>query len=446
ETVVLLNAFWPRLEEIWDDTPVKRAIVVDIASPFSWPFRTLIRMVQKRHGEYVKPPRRPDVFDFDALIDRYPPLPPTVSIDPHDVCLFQYTGGTTGVPKAAMLTHRNLVANTMQISAWFTRAEPQNEILMAAIPFFHVYGMTTCMIYGLYQSFEVVMLPRPRPVDNVMKLLQKTRTTLFPGVPTLYTAINNHPDVQKYDLSSIKACLSGAAPLPLEVQQTFERLTGGRLVEGYGLTEAAPVTHCNPLFGTRKEGSIGVPFPDVEARIVDIESGKDQPPGQEGELVVRGPQVMKGYWNRPDETAATIRDGWLFTGDMARMDEDGFFYIVDRKKDIIIASGFNILPREVEEVLYQHPKVLEAVVAGIPDPYRGETVKAYIVLKEGETATAEEIIAYCKENLAAYKVPTAVEFRSELPKTLVGKILRRVLVEEEIKKQQQQQGAGDEGA
>ncbi len=444
ETVVLLNSFFPRLEEIWQDTPVKRAIVVDIAAPFAWPFRTLIRFVQKRHGEYFKPPRRPDVLDFDALIDRYPPLPPTVKINSDDVCLFQYTGGTTGVPKAAMLTHLNLVANAMQIASWFTKAEPQHEVLMAAIPFFHVYGMTTCMIYGLYQSFEIVLVPRPRPVDIVMKLLQKTRSTVFPGVPTLYTAINNHPDVQKYDLSSVKACLSGAAPLPVEVQQTFERLTGGRLVEGYGLTEAAPVTHCNPLFGTRKEGSIGIPMPDVEARIVDLETGEDRPAGEDGELVVRGPQVMKGYWNRPEETAETIRDGWLFTGDMAKMDEDGFFYIVDRKKDIIIASGFNVLPREIEEVLYQHPKVREAVVAGIPDPYRGETPKAYIVLKEGETATPDEILEFCRKNLAAYKVPTAVEFRDDLPKTMVGKILRRVLVEEELKKLEQQQRDGGE--
>ena len=294
------------------------------------------------------------------------------------------------------------------------------------------------MILGLHVGAEVVLLPRPRPVEIVMKLLEKTKTTLFPGVPTLYTAINNHPDVAKYDLSSIQACISGAAPLPVEVQETFEELTGGKLVEGYGLTEAAPVTHANPIRGRRKIGSIGLPFPDVQARIVDIDSREELPVGQEGELALAGPQVMKGYWQRPEETAETIRDGWLYTGDMARMDEDGFFYIVDRKKDMIIASGFKILPREVEEVLYKHEKVQEAVVAGVPDSYRGETVKAYVVLKEGAECGADEIVAFCKENLAPYKVPKQVEFRSELPKTMVGKILRRVLVEEEKQKLHQQ--------
>ncbi|NJN64903.1 MAG: long-chain fatty acid--CoA ligase [Acidobacteria bacterium] len=434
ETVVLLNTFMPRLEEIWSDTPVKNVIVVDIAGDMAWPFRMLVHYAQKKQGEYVRVQRSERVHFFEELLDRYPPIPPTVAIDKHDVALFQYTGGTTGTPKAAMLTHFNLVANALQIAAWVHKGERGKEKLMAAIPFFHVYGMTTCMIYGLSQGFEVVMIPRPRPVDIVMKVLQKTRCTIFPGVPTLYTAINNHPDVQKYDLSSIKACISGAAPLPVEVQETFERLTGGRLIEGYGLTEAAPVTHGNPFFGKRKIGSIGVPFPDVEAKIVDSETRKELGVGEEGELIIRGPQLMKGYWNRPEETAETIRGEWLYTGDMAKMDEDGFFYIVDRKKDMIIASGFKVLPREVEEVLYTYPAVQEAVVAGVPDPYRGETPKAYVVLKAGQQATAEQIIAHCRSNLAAYKVPSSVEFRAELPKTMVGKILRRVLVEEEQKK------------
>ncbi len=437
ETVVLLSSFMPRLDEIQSETKVKNVIVVDIAGDMAWPFRMLVHFVQKKHGEFVKVAKRDGVHFFEDLLDRYPPSPPskaTVGLKKDDIALFQYTGGTTGVPKAAMLTHYNLTANGMQIAAWFHKAEKGNEKLMAAIPFFHVYGMTTCMIYGIQQGFETVMIPRPRPVDIVMKVLQKTRCTIFPGVPTLYTAINNHPDVGKYDLRSVKACISGAAPLPVEVQETFERLTGGRLIEGYGLTEAAPVTHGNPLFGKRKIGSIGVPFPDVEARIVDLDSRQDVKPGEEGELVLRGPQVMKGYWQRPDETAETIKDGWLFTGDMARMDEDGFFYIVDRKKDMIIASGFKVLPREVEEVLYAHPKIQEAVVAGVPDAYRGETPKAYVVLKEGQQATSEEIIEYCRKELAAYKVPSAVEFRAELPKTMVGKILRRVLVEEELAK------------
>jgi long-chain acyl-CoA synthetase len=296
--------------------------------------------------------------------------------------------------------------------------------------------MTVCMIFGLYTGAEVVMVPRPRPVDVVMKVIQKTRASLFPGVPTLYTAINHHPDVKKYALGSIKLCLSGAAPLPVEVAETFERITGGRLVEGFGMTECSPVATANPLFGVeRRKGSIGLPVPDTDAKIVDLETGASLGVDAEGELAIKGPQVMLGYWNRPDETAATIKDGWLMTGDVAKMDADGFFYIVDRKKDMIAASGLKVLPREVEEVLFLHPKVQEAVVAGVPDPYRGETVKAFIVLKAGQSATAEEIIAFCKQQLASFKVPTQIEFRDDLPKTMVGKVLRRVLVEEEKAKQ-----------
>jgi long-chain acyl-CoA synthetase len=275
------------------------------------------------------------------------------------------------------------------------------------------------------------MVPRPRPVDVVMQAIQKRRATVFPGVPTLYAAINNHPKVRDFDLRSVKLCVSGAAPLPREVQDTFERLTGGKLTEGYGLTEAAPVTHVNPVYGTRKIGSIGVPICGLDARIVDLETREPLAPGKEGELAVRGAQVMKGYWGREQETRETIVDDWLLTGDVARVDEDGFFYIVDRKKDMIDASGFKVLPREVEEVLFMHPKVLEAVVAGVPDPYRGETVKAFVVLKEGQQATVEEIVEFCRLHLAPFKVPRSVEFRTELPKTMVGKYLRRVLVEEE---------------
>jgi long-chain acyl-CoA synthetase len=431
ETVILLDTFVPRLREIRPPTSVKRVIVVDIAETLAWPFRQIVHLVQRKHGEYVKVPPQRDVHFFRRLLADPAPEPPKVAIAPSDVAIFQYTGGTTGIPKAAMLTHKNLIANTLQVAAWFRQAQHGKETLLAAIPFFHVYGMTTCMLYGIQSAAKVVMLPRPRPVDNVMKLLQKVKATIFPGVPTLYTAINNHKDVKKYDLTSVKCCISGAAPLPIEVAETFERLTGGKLVEGFGMTEASPVTHCNPLFGRRKVGSIGVPLPDTEAAIFDLETSVPLPQGSDGELVIRGPQVMKGYWNRPEETALTIRSGWLHTGDIARMDEDGYFYIVDRKKDMIVASGLKVLPREVEEVLFTHPKVQEAVVAGVPDPYRGETVKAYVVLKAGETGSAEEILEYCKLRLAPFKVPKQLEFRSELPKTMIGKVLRRVLVEEE---------------
>jgi long-chain acyl-CoA synthetase len=341
-----------------------------------------------------------------------------------------------------MLTHRNLVCNTLQVGSWLTDAKPGAEKMMAAIPFFHVYGMTVCMIFSVYIGAEMVIVPNPRPIDNVMNIIQKERCTLFPGVPAMYIGIVNHPKISEYDLKSVRACFSGSAPLPMEIQERFGTLTGGRLIEAYGLTETSPATHANPVYGTRKSGSIGIPFPDTQAKIVDLESGEELPMGgeQPGELCVRGPQVMKGYWNRPEETADTIDvDGWLHTGDICKTDADGYFYIVDRKKDMIIASGFKVLPRDVEEVLFMHPKVMEAVVVGVPNQERGDdTVKAYIVPKpDVEPPTIEEIKEFCKLHLAPYKVPREVEFRQELPKTMVGKVLRRVLVEEEKQKRKQ---------
>jgi long-chain acyl-CoA synthetase len=303
--------------------------------------------------------------------------------------------------------------------------------------------MTLCMNTSVLGAGTMILIPDPRDMDDILKTIDKHHPTFYPGVPAMYVAINNHPEVSKYDLNSIKFCCSGAAPLPVEVQQRFQEITGGRLVEGYGLSEASPVTHGNPAYGECRIGTIGVPWPDTEVKIVDVETGeKVLGVGEVGELCVRGPQIMKGYWNMPAETANTLRvhpeggDPWLHTGDLARMDEDGYFQIVDRKKDMILgAGGYNIYPREVEDVLYEHPKVLEAAAAGIPIPGKGERVKIYVVLKEGETATEEEILAFCRENLAPYKVPRFVEFRDELPKTLVGKILRRALVEEELQKQ-----------
>ena len=435
ETVILLNTFFPRLREIREETKIKRVIVVDIAETLGFPWSAIVHFAQKKHGEHVEVRPQSDIFFLPRLLKKHPPSPPRVDIGKDDVALLQYTGGTTGTPKGAMLTHGNLVANTLQMSAWFAKAEKGKEVVMAAVPFFHVYGMTVCMIFGLYIGAEIVMVPRPRPVDLVMKVIQKTRASIFPGVPTLYTAINNHPDVKKFALGSIKLCLSGAAPLPLEVAETFEKLTGGRLVEGFGMTECSPVAIANPLFGTRRAGSIGLPVSDTDAKIVDLETGATLGVGHEGELAIKGPQVMLGYWQRPDETLDTVKDGWLFTGDLAKLDADGFFYIVDRQKDMISASGLKILPREVEEVLFLHPKVLEAVVAGIPDPYRGETVKAFVVPKEGARPTVEELTAFCKLHLASFKVPTQIEFRADLPKSMVGKVLRRVLVDEEKAKQ-----------
>lgn len=382
----------------------------------------------------LKPPRiqyRKGVLPWARLLDAEPIAEPVPVNPAEDLALLQYTGATTGLAKGCMLTHRNLVANVMQTEAWLYKAKRGPELVtLAALPFFHVYGMTTLMNFTIHMGGTMVLQPKFE-AGETLKLIQKYRPSIFPGAPTMYVALNNFPSVEKYRLDSIEACISGAAPLPVEVQAEFERLTGGRLVEGYGLTEASPVTHANPIWDRRKEGSIGLPWPDTECRIADPETGEDVPVGEVGELLIRGPQVMKGYWNLPEATAEALRDGWLHTGDMARMDEEGYFYIVDRKKDMIIAGGFNIYPREVEEVLYLHRGIKEAAVVGVPDPYRGETVKAFIVPREGVTLDPEEIKQFCREHLAAYKIPRLIEFREELPKSLVGKVLRRALLEEE---------------
>jgi len=430
ETLVLLDQFFPRLREIHAATRVRRAIVVDLTESLPWPARTLARLSQRRKGERPNVPTETDISWFHELVRSYPPTPPGANLLPGDVALLQYTGGTTGTPKGAMLTHRNLVANGLQASCWFTHLGEGREVVLGAVPLFHAYGLLSVLFLGIAGAAEIVLLPRPRP-DAVIEALQRFRPTLFPGVPTLYSAIIDHPRVCEYDLRTGTQCLSGAAALPAQVVERFEALTGGRLVEGYGLTETSPLTHGNPIRGERRVGSIGVPVPETDARIVDLETRDPLPPGGVGELEVRGPQVMLGYWNRPAETAEMIHDGWLRTGDICRMDADGWFYVMDRCKDMIDASGFKVFPREVEEVLFMHPAVKEAVVAGVPDAYRGETVKAFVVLRPGQTASSDEIVDFCRLHLAAFKIPRQVEFRSELPKSLIGKYLRRILVEEE---------------
>ena len=432
ETLVLLDQFFPRLREIHAATRVRRAIVVDLTEGLPWPARSLARLAQSRRGERAKVPAETDVSFFHELLRSYPPTPPGASLLPTDVALLQYTGGTTGTPKGAMLTHRNLVANGLQARSWFPRLREEHEVILGAVPLFHAYGLLSVLFLGVAGVAEIVLLPRPRP-DAVLEALHRFRPTLFPGVPTLYAGIVDHPRVGEYDLRTGTQCLSGAASLPARLVERFEALTGGRLVEGYGLTETSPLTHGNPIHGERRVGTIGVPVPGTDARIVDLATGEPLPPGQEGELEVRGPQVMLGYWNRPAETAEMMHDGWLRTGDISRMDSDGYFYVVDRRKDMIDASGFKVFPREVEEVLLMHPAVREAVVAGVPDAYRGETVKAFVVLRPGASASGEEIVEFSRLHLAAFKVPRKVEFRSELPKSMVGKYLRRVLVEEERK-------------
>ena len=346
---------------------------------------------------------------------------------PTDIACLQYTGGTTGTSKGAMLTHANLVINAYQASRLLTMGGNGKEGMVAALPMFHIFAMTCVMISSVEIGGSVVILPRFE-LRAALNAIRKYRPTMFHGVPTMYVAFNGVPGVERYGFHSLRMCMSGGAALPAEVRQRFEALTGGKLVEGYGLTETSPVTHVNPPEGSPKVASIGLPIPDTEARIVDLETGtREMPVGEVGEITIRGPQVMKGYWNKPEETALVLRDGWLYTGDIAKKDADGFFYIVDRKKDMIIAGGYNIYPREVEEVLFECPKVQEAAVIGVPDPYRGETVKAFVVLKTGVTATAEEIIAFCRERLAGYKAPREVVFRDSLPKSGVGKYLRREL-------------------
>ncbi|HWI63069.1 MAG TPA: long-chain fatty acid--CoA ligase [Symbiobacteriaceae bacterium] len=426
--IIALDLLYPRLFGVCLDKAVFTGLTEYMPPMTRWAATLKLKPPKIAYGGHV--------HSWPELL-AHPPLAEPVAVDPKaDLALLQYTGATTGLAKGCMLTHYNLTANVYQTAAWMHKYQPGTGLrALAALPFFHVYGMTTVMNFVIHMAGTMVLEPKFE-AKQAVKLIEKYRPAIFPGAPTMYVALNHLPGVEKHKLDSIDACISGAAPLPLEVQQTFEKLTGGRLVEGYGLTEASPVTHANPIWEGRKEGSIGVPWPDTEARIVNPETGGEVPVGQVGELIIRGPQVMQGYWKRTEATAETIRDGWLYTGDMARMDEDGYFYIVDRKKDIIIAGGFNIYPREVEEVLFMHRGIKEAVVAGVPDEYRGETVKAYVVAKEGYTLDESEIIEFCRQNLAAFKVPRKIEFRAELPKSLAGKVIRRMLVEEEKAKAQ----------
>jgi long-chain acyl-CoA synthetase len=435
EIVVTLSRFYPTLHSIRARTRVRHIVVTNIKEYFPPLLRLLFTLVkEKKEGHRVELASDQDLW-FQALLDGASPVPQPVEVKPEDTACLLYTGGTTGVPKGAELTHRNLVSNAVAGGCWSHSREAQ-EINIGALPFFHSYGMTAAMNIPIATAGTLALIPDPRDVMHVMGAISKHRATFYPAVPTSYVRINHHPQVQDFDLSSIRVCLSGAAPLPLEVQEQFQALTGSALVEAYGLTETSPATHVNPL-ERNKIGTIGVPLPDTDARIVDIEMGEEEKPqGEIGELIISGPQVMKGYWEQPTETANVLREHpdlgpgpWLHTGDIARMDEEGYFQIVDRKKEMIICGGYNVYPRDVEEVLYGHPAILEAGVVGIPDEYRGESVKAFVVLKEGMTATEKEILAYCREHLAKYKVPSAVEFRAELPKSALGKVLRRKLTE-----------------
>jgi long-chain acyl-CoA synthetase len=427
--ILTLSRFVPNLSEVVGKTSIESIITTEPYDYFPFPWKQLAWFRTR------KEPRPRGVLRLPALLRSASPKAPGVSVSPDDLAILQYTGGTTGVPKGAMLTHRNLVANFTQMRSWLTDLKEGQERFLSVAPFFHVYGLTVslntaigvastviCVVMGLWET------------RLVAEMIARHRPTIFPGVPAMYMAINQLKDVQQYDLKSIKVCVSGSAPMPVEVQNKFEQLTGAKVVEGYGLSEASPGTHVNPVYGRRKVGSIGLPLPDTDVRIVDTETGeREMPIGEVGELVIRGPQVMQGYWNNPAETAAALRDGWLYTGDIARVDEDGYFFIADRKKDMVIVAGFKVFPREIEEVLLEHPKVKEAAVTGVTHKVRGEILVAQVVLKDGAAddpkQVRRELLDYSRQRLAPYKVPRRLEFTSALPKTALGKVLRREIRE-----------------
>ena len=414
ETIIALDSLYPIVEEVWGKTPLKRAVLTSLEA-FA-----------------AETEQEPNIHSFQHLLEKSTPNFSNVQINPNeDLAALQYTGGTTGTAKGAMLTHLNLVSNAVMFAAWIKGAEA-NETFLTALPLFHIYGMTTSMNVPISLAAKMVLLPR-FDTTATLETIQRQKVTVFCGVPTMYAALLANPDLSRFDLTSIRVCISGASPLPSQVQRRFMEVTGGLLAEGYGLTEASPVTHCNPVDKTMKTvrvGSIGLPLPDTDAAIFDLETGtRTLGPGEIGELAVRGPQVMKGYWRRPDETANVLRNGWLFTGDIAKMDEEGYFYITDRKKDLIKYKDYSVYPREIEVVLYEHPAVKLCAVVGKPDPVAGEVPKAFIVLKDYSNASEEEIMQFVNGKVAPYKAVREVEFRKELPVSSVGKVLRRLLQE-----------------
>ena len=429
--------FEQRIRGIRGELPTEHFVVSSIPDFMRFPLSLLAGFKLKRSSpptmQAVAP--GPGIHFMRDLLRQPANAVSMADTDLDDVAVLQYTGGTTGVSKGAMLTHRNLSSNVKQIQSWFSTLEVGRETFLSCLPFFHVFGMTVAMNFPLAVGGTMVLMPDPRDIKRLIANIAKHRVTVFPAVPALFNSINNYPGIDRLDLTSVKACISGSAPLPRDVGERFEALSQSTIIEGFGLTETSPVTHCNPLKGARKDGSIGVPLPGTDAKVVPLDGGLDElEVGREGELAISGPQVMKGYWQRPDATAETIKSGWLLTGDIAKMDEEGYFYIVGRKKDVIIAGGYNIYPDEIDDVLMMHPSVLEAGTIGLPDPKRGETVKSFVVLAEGQTVTAEELIRYCRKELAAYKVPRQIEFRDELPKSGALKILRRELRDQELAK------------
>jgi long-chain acyl-CoA synthetase len=427
--------FASRIAGIRSRLTVRHYIIASIPEYLRFPLNLLAPLKLRR----ATPPlmatvaEGPGIHFMRPLIKRTPPNLPAAPIDMDAPAALQYTGGTTGVAKGAILTHRNLSCNVQQVASWFVGAQRGKEVMLGCLPFFHVFGMTVSMNFPVHAAGAMVLMPNPRDIPLMMQSIAKHRVTLFPAVPAMFNAIINAPGLEKIDLTSVASCFSGGAPLPPDVLERFEALTGSKIVEGYGLTETSPVTHANPLNGTRKIGSIGVPFPNTDVKVVHVDDATTEvSAGEQGELLIKGPQVMPGYWNKPAESAAALTDGWLHTGDIARVDEDGYCFIVGRKKDMIIAGGYNIYPDEVDAVLMAHPAVHESATIGVPDPTRGETVKSFVVLRPGHSASADDLIAHCRRELAAYKIPRAIAFLDELPKSSALKILRRELREKEL--------------
>jgi long-chain acyl-CoA synthetase len=436
KVLITLDLLGNRMIDLRAKTNIKQIIITCLGDYLPFPKSLLFPLVAKKKKLAAAVKQADQVYRWKPLLTQHAPDPAPEKLSFDDVAMYQYTGGTTGVSKGVELTHANISKQVQQIAAWFP-GFGFDEIMLGALPFFHVFGLSTSMNLAIFFGWGNILVPKPQ-APQLLEAIAKFKPTFVPLVPTMYIGILQHPDIEKADLTCIKGCFSGSAPLPIEVIKEFESRTGATIVEGYGLTESSPVTHVNPFNpNTRKVGSIGIALPDTLCRIVDLnDPAADLPTGQTGELLIKGPQVMKGYLNRPDATADTVTDGWLHTGDIATMDEQGYVFIVDRKKDMIISGGYNIYPRDVEEVFFEHPKVVEATAIGIPHSKWGEAIKIFLVLKDGEHATQEEMIAYCDGKLAKYKWPIEVEFRGELPKTNVGKVLKKVLRAQEVQKKE----------
>jgi len=427
---LLMNKAFPLVEE----KNLKKLIVADFSAMLPFPKNILFKMVKKKDLALIPP--HPGIISLSMLMDN-PGHPDPVAFKPdEDIAVLQYTGGTTGTPKAAMLTHSNIVANAEQCRLWFHAVRPGQEKMVGVLPFFHVFAMTAVMNMSVRLGFEIIALPK-FDLDQTLSIIHRKKPHYFPAVPAIYNAINNHPRRSSYDLTSLRYCISGGAPLPVEVKKRFEHTTGCVVVEGYGLTETSPVVCVNPIVGENRAGSIGLPMPGTELKLVDLETRKTEVKGAEerGELCIRGPQVMKGYWNRSEETGSVLRDGWLHTGDVAKIDADGYVYIVDRIKDMIITNGYNVYPRNVEEAIYKHPAIEECIVAGLPDADRGEIVKAWIRLKPGFSLAEEDLKTFLKDHISPMEIPRRFSFQTEpLPRTMIGKLSRKDIVAKDLEK------------